>query len=174
MAIPDQSYAHTEPEPGSEGVGAPLKEKPLTWVLLAAKFGVSVNTVHTVWRKREDAPKECNYEVWAEYVKKHNLASQIRRLGGSELRDEKTKHEIELIKAKVAREQRRVIERGEVDQLLLHIATEGRTVLYNLMESELPPKLDGMGAAQMRPILREAADTIADRMAGLIERFKEQ
>lgn len=91
-----------------------------------------------------------------------------------DLKEENLRLDSELKKAKLAKEHRRVIDRDEVDKLFFHVSTMGRTELYQAMETELPPKLDGMGAAQMRPILREAADSIADRMAGLITRFQEQ
>ena len=122
------------------------------------------------WRKLPGAPQERDVVKWKAFVEQNQLG---KRLSGSALRDEETRHKIELLKSKIDREQRRVIDREEVNRLLLHVSTDGRTVLYQLMESELPPKLDGMAAAQMRPILREAADSIADRMAGLIERYKE-
>ena len=90
------------------------------------------------------------------------------------MRDEKTKHEIELLKAKLNRENRKVIDRDEVNKLLLHLATRGRTMLYQFLETEAPPKLDGLGAAEMRPILREMADSIADEMADLVREFEKQ
>lgn len=93
---------------------------------------------------------------------------------GQALKDEKTRHEIELLKAKLDREHRRVIDREEVNRLLLHLSTGARTELYQFMETEAPPKLDGMSAAQMRPLLREMADTICGKMADLIAQFKQQ
>jgi hypothetical protein len=138
--------------------------------MVAARYGVSVQTIK-VWRQKEGAPIQPDAELWDAFVKKHELGRGIRE--GS-LKDEKTRHEIELLKAKINREQRRVIDRDEVNQLLLHIATRSRTMLYQFLETELAPKLDGMSAVQMRPILRETADAIADMQADLVEQFEKQ
>jgi transcriptional regulator with XRE-family HTH domain len=171
MPNPSHSYTPTDDEPGSGGVGAPgLSVKPLTWEELAGKLGVTRQAM-AVWRKRADAPLGADPDQWADYVKKNELGG--RKIPGN-LKDEKTRHEIELLKSKVAREQRRVIDRDEVNQLLLHIATRSRTMLYQFLETELAPKLDGMSAVQMRPILRETADSIADMQADLVEQFQKQ
>jgi transcriptional regulator with XRE-family HTH domain len=171
MAHPSQSYAPNNDEPGSEGESvAGLVVKPLTWEELAGKLGVTRQAV-AVWRKRADAPLGADLDQWADYVKKNELGG--KKVAGT-LKDEKTRHEIELLKSKIAREQRRVIDRDEVNQLLLHIATRSRTMLYQFLETELAPKLDGMSAVQMRPILRETADSIADMQADLVEQFQKQ
>lgn len=172
MANPSQSYAPNNDEPGSEGVGMPaLGVKALTWEELAGKLGCTRQAI-AVWRKRADAPLGPDFEQWSEYLKKNDLGGRPKILGS--LKDEKTRHEIELLKAKLAREQRRVIDRDEVNQLLLHISTRSRTMLYQFLETELAPKLDGMSAVQMRPILRETADSIADMQADLIDQFEKQ
>lgn len=173
MGLPEQSYAPSGDEPGSDGSGVPaLKTKALTWGELAEKLGCSPAALK-IWRKRSDAPTEPDYEVWSLYVKKYDLGGSGKGIVGT-LKDEKTKHEIELLKAKINREHRRVIDRDEVNQLLLHIATRSRTMLYQYLETELAPKLDGMSAVQMRPILREVADSIADMQADLIDQFQKQ
>ena len=169
MANPSQSYGPSSDEPGSEGSGAGLREKPLTWTLLAGKLGVSVQAVFA-WRKRADAPDVPNFDRWVEYMAKHGLGGGAK--GASALKDEKTRHEIEILKARLAREKRTVIPAEEVQALLLHLSTQSRTVLYQFMETEAPPKLDGMSAAQMRPILREMADAICEKMGDLITDFE--
>jgi len=172
MGQSEQSYGAIKPELGSEPAkAAELKEQPLTWILLASKFGVSVQTIK-VWRVKEGAPVTPDFEAWQAFVKKEGLGTTIRGLAGSALKDEKTKHEIEILKAKLAREKRTVIPAEEVQALLLHLSTQSRTVLYQFMETEAPPKLDGMSAAQMRPILREMADSICEKMGDLITDFE--
>jgi len=136
---------------------------------LAAKFGVSVQTVK-VWRQKDGAPATTDLAEWEAFVKKEGLTTRV--LSGGLLKDEKTKHEIEILKARLAREKRTVIPADEVNSLLLHLSTQSRTVLYQFMETEAPPKLDGMSAAQMRPILREMADTICEKMGDLIADFE--
>lgn len=151
---------------------AALQERPLTWILLASKFGVSVQTIK-VWRERQGAPVTTNLTEWELFVKANKLGG-IKETAGGSLRDEKTRHEIELLKAKIAKEHRRVIDRDEVSQILLHISTRARTKLYQFLETEAPPKLDGLPAVSMRPILREMADSICDEMADIVGQFERQ
>lgn len=89
----------------------------------------------------------------------------------AELKEEKTKHEIALLKAKLDREEKRVYDADEVHRVFMHIGTDIKGEITRLMESELPPKLDGLPAVQMRPILRDATVTILNRVAGTVERF---
>src|SRR6478609_4782385 len=120
MPDPSQSYAPNSGEPGSGGSESPvLGVKPLTWEELAGKLGCTRQAI-AVWRKRADAPLATDFEQWSEYLKKNDLGGRTKVPGN--LKDEKTRHEIELLKAKVARENRRVIDRDEVNQLLLNIA----------------------------------------------------
>lgn len=170
MANPSQSYAPSSEPGGSDDAKRPeIKEQPLTWILLASKFGVSVQTMK-VWRQKEGAPVTTDFAEWEKFVKDSGLG--MKNIGGAVLKDEKTRHEIEILKARLAREKRTVIPAEEVQALLLHLSTQSRTVLYQFMETEAPPKLDGMSAAQMRPILREMADSICEKMGDLISDFE--
>jgi hypothetical protein len=123
-----------------------------------------------IWRQREGVSVTTDWGAWEEFVKKEGLG--LRGVGAATLKDEKTRHEIEILKARLAREKRTVIPADEVSALLLHLSTQSRTVLYQFMETEAPPKLDGMSAAQMRPILREMADSICEKMGDLIADFE--
>ena len=142
------------------------KPKELTWEGLAATLGVTRQSV-VKWRNLEGAPTDRDEVKWAAFMRERGLGKAT----GQELKDEKIRHEIELLKAKVDREHRKVIDRDEVNRLLVHIGTDFRTMLYQFLETEAPPKLDGMSAAQMRPILREMADSVLERAADTIKRF---
>ena len=144
--------------------------KPLSWDALAVEVGTTRQSL-VLWRKLPGAPTDRDPVKWKAFAKEQDLGGAR---SGNALKDEKTRHEIELLKAKLDREHRKVIDREEVNRLLLHLSTDGRTMLYQFLETELPPKLDGMAAVQMRPILREVADSIADRMADLIGQFEKQ
>ena len=149
--------------------------KQLSWEHLAGKLGVSRQGL-VLWRKLPDAPTDRDLAKWEAFIKERGLGVPGQRVGSTmaELKEEGLRLENEIKKAKLAREHRTVIDKGEVSQLLLHLSTDGRTMLYQFLETELPPKLDGMAAVQMRPILREVADSIADRMADLIGQFEKQ
>lgn len=166
----DANAARNDPD-ATAGGGAPdLKLKPLTWTLLASRLGVSSQTLRE-WRAKLGAPESTDWGAWDAFVKESGLGTKGF---GTPLKDEKLRHEIEILKARLAREHRQVIAREEVSRLLLHISTRGQTMLYQFLETEAPPKLAGMSAAQMRPILREMADEICEAMGGLIDEFDKQ
>jgi transcriptional regulator with XRE-family HTH domain len=142
---------------------------------LARRLGVQRGTLAN-WKQREGAPANRDVEAWLAFVEQNQLGLSGPKLGqlSKELKDDKLRHEIELLKARLAREQRAVIPAAEVNTLLLHVATSSRTLLYQFMETEAAPKLAGMDAAQMRPMLREMADTICEKMGDLIKDFEQQ
>lgn len=149
-----------------------VKVRGLTWVLLASRLGVSNQTL-TAWRAKPGAPTDTDPEAWEAFVREHGLGAKVES-GAALARRQKTELETELLKAKLAKEQRRVIDREEVSRLMLRIATEQRSLLYQLLETELPPKCDGMTAGQMRPIMRDAADAICEKMAPLVDQLLKQ
>ena len=145
----------------------PVESKTLSWSALAKALEITRATLD-VWRKIDGAPSGTDLAAWSSWAENN----RSRMAGSKELRDEKTRQEIALLKAKLDREHRKVIERDEVNRLLLHISSQQRTRLYQFMDSEAAPKLDGMSAVQMRPILREFADSLCDTMAALVEDFE--
>lgn len=145
------------------------KPKELSWDGLALALETTRQSL-VKWRSLPGAPTDRDVEKWKAFKAERGLGKAT----GQDLKDEKIRHEIELLKAKVDREHRKVIDRDEVNRLLVHIGTDFRTMLYQFLETEAPPKLDGQSAAQMRPILREMADSILERAAGTIERFNNQ
>ncbi len=147
----------------------PLKEKASTWVLIASRFNVSIQGLN-LWRAKPGAPLTPNPEEWDAFVAEHSLGSK-KESAASAARVEQLKLQNEVIRANLAKIQRRVLDREEISRLFLRIATEQRAMLYQFAETELPPKLDGMTSAQMRPILRDAADAICDRMAPLVDQL---
>lgn len=91
----------------------------------------------------------------------------------AELKEEKLRWETELLQTKVAREKRKAVDKAEVDRLLLHLGTRIKTILYERLETEAPPKLDGLPASAQRPILRSMADEVIDEMADIIDKFED-
>jgi len=83
--------------------------------------------------------------------------------GGDEMKAAKLAEIIsrtELNKLKKADLEGRMIPIDEVKDLLAKLASGVRTKLYSLMESTLPPKLEGRDILEVRKILRESADEI--------------
>ena len=147
----------------------------MSWDALAKKLGVSRQAV-VLWRKLDGAPESRDVPSWEAFVAKNglNVNGQGKPTDMRQLKEEKLVLDIALTQAKLNRENRKVIERDEVNRLLVHIGAEFRTNLYQFLETEAPPKLDGMSSAQMRPILREMADAILARAADTIARFNNQ
>lgn len=63
---------------------------------------------------------------------------------------------------------RKLVNRDDVDALLLQISSRQRVALYQKLETELPVKLDGLPAGAIRGVLRATADEICDVMADLV------
>ena len=131
-----------------------------TWTTLSAKPGFPKKT-------------ENGYDVAAclEW-KAANVKDRAPSGSLTDLKGEKLKEEVRLLRLKSAAQERKLIDRDEVRRLLLNISTRQRTILYEKFESDLPPKLDGQPATEARRLLQEAADSICDAMAGLVEEFE--
>jgi hypothetical protein len=152
-----------------------MSEQSKTWVQLAEQIGFSTKTLRD-WRRMDNAPTDTDVAKWLEFIKANGLGTAGNRVDASreELLKEKLRKEIERFDLQNDKLKRKVIDRDEVNTLLHHIATTARTELYQFLETEAPPKLDGLPAAAQRPILREMADVIADRMQDMVRRFYDE
>ena len=146
--------------------------KELTWDEVASALGCDRRALQ-VWRKRPDAPQGKDVAAWLAYRDANGLGESGPKLGYKELREAKLVEEVELLRIKKAKENRRMIDRAEVDELLHHVAAQQRSRLYQYLETELPPKCEGLTAAQLRPIFRGVADDLCDQMAVLVDKWKE-
>lgn len=149
------------------------EQKEPTWAEVAAALGCDQRAL-LAWRKREDAPAGKDIPAWLAYRDANGLGESGPKLGYKELREAKLVEEVELLRIKKAKENRKMIERDEVDQLLHHVAAQQRSRLYQYLETELPPKCEGLSAAQLRPIFRGVADDLCDQMAVLVDKWKEE
>lgn len=144
--------------------------KDQTWAEVAAALGCDLRNLQ-IWRKRPDAPTGKDIPAWLAYRDANGLGESGPKMAYKELREAKLVEEVALLKIKKAKEERRMIDRDEVDELLHHIAANQRSRLYQYLETELPPKCEGLTAAQLRPIFRAAADDVCDQMAALVARW---
>jgi hypothetical protein len=85
----------------------------------------------------------------------------------------KTNAQAAILEIQLAEAERRSIPREEVERLLLHLAALSRATLYQLLENELPPRCEGLTAAQLRPIFRESADKVADTLSDGFKKWNE-
>jgi hypothetical protein len=72
----------------------------------------------------------------------------------------------------IAREERKSVDRGEVDAMLLNVASLQKAVLYPALERELPAKAEGKTAVEIAVIGREIADRICETLSGAVESWK--
>jgi hypothetical protein len=147
--------------------GTTLQSDGISWAALAKELGVARDTV-VQWRKRPDAPAGRDVSEWKAYVDKNGLGESGPKMAFKELREEKLKREIQLQDLAIAAKKRKMIDREEVNRLLHHIAAQQRSALYQKAETELPPKLDGLPASEIRVQLRNMADELCDIMATLV------
>jgi hypothetical protein len=148
---------------------------PLNITQLAKVLGTTRHSL-AAWMKRPDAPRGMDVQTWRTYVERSGLGAAGPKVAQSSasLRDQKTAKEVELLDLKIAKEKRKLIPAEDVDRLHLFVATRAKSKLYQSLETEAPPKLDGLSAAEQRPILRGIADSIADEMADLFAEFNKQ
>ena len=148
-------------------------QKEPTWAEVAAALGCDQRALLT-WRKREDAPQGKDVAAWTEYRDANGLGESGPKLAYKELREEKLRREIKLADISIAIKERRMIDRAEVDELLHHVAAQQRSRLYQYLETELPPKCEGLSASQLRPIFRGVADDLCDQMSVLVEKWRSE
>ena len=110
--------------------------KKLTWEELAEACGVTRQSI-VRWKHLEGAPHGRDVGEWKEFIKTRTLKD------GGNLKEEKLKWEIELLRNRDARDKRLVIPADEVNTLLLHLSTQSRTILYQFMETEARPSWMG-------------------------------
>ena len=141
-----------------------------SWKEIASTLGYSRNAVYA-WRKLDGAPQTPDLEAWKAFVAEHDLGVVGNRASKTReglLVEELTK-ENRLLDLRIAKEERRSVDRSEVDALLLHVATMQKTVLFPAMERELPPRAEGKTASEISVIGREIADRCCAVMASAIE-----
>ena len=101
------------------------------------------------------------------YYREHNQRTKEKLVN---TKDDKTQKEIRLLDMKIAREERRTVERAEVNTLLLHVASQQKAVLFPALEREFPGKVVGRTASEISAQGR----ALADRLCEIFQREVEQ
>lgn len=145
------------------------------WTELAQILGVTRQSIF-LWRKLPEAPDVADPERWKEFVAFAGLGVSGNRV--SESREELLKANLEkknrLLDLQIAKEERTVVDREDINSLLLHIAALAKSILYPALERELPPRAEGRTAVEIGILGREFADRICDQMARDIEVWAEK
>lgn len=149
-------------------------ENGMTWAKLAIKLGVSVVALRQ-WRELPEAPEVPDVDRWKAFVEMSGLGVVGNRVGAGreELLKENLVKKNRLLDLEIAAKEKKVVDRAEVDALLLHISTLAKTTLYPALERELPPKAEGRTAAEISLLGRQLADRICDQMSRDIEVWAE-
>ncbi len=66
----------------------------------------------------------------------------------------------------------RMVQIDDVDRLMVHLISRVKSTLYFSLTAELPGKLAGLDAVEIRMRLRATADHILGTMAPIVEEFK--
>lgn len=85
-----------------------------------------------------------------------------------------TKERITRLKRENAQAARNLVLVADVDRLLLQIASRQRALLLQATENDLPARIEGLTAAQIRPIMRTVTDGLCEAMATLVQEFEWQ
>lgn len=101
------------------------------------------------------------------YYREHNQRTKEKLVN---TKDDKAQKEIRLLDMKIAREERRTVERAEVNTLLLHVASQQKAVLFAALEREFPGKVVGRTASEISAQGR----ALADRLCEIFQREVEQ
>ena len=101
------------------------------------------------------------------FYREHNQRTKEKLVN---TKDDKTQKEIRLLDMKIAREERRTVERAEVNTLLLHVASQQKAVLFAALEREFPGKVVGRTASEISAQGR----ALADRLCEIFQREVEQ
>lgn len=134
---------------------------------LAAALGITTKTLRS-WREKygDAAPTGRDLASWKAFVEQEGLGGASNRVsrGREHWLTRSAAARARLLELEEERVRGETVKRVDVDRLHLTIASRQRTLLIQHLETELPPKLDGLPAAEMRVHLRATVDAICEVM----------
>lgn len=143
---------------------------------LARALGFSAPAL-SQWRTKypDDAPQGFEVAEWQAFIKRHELGQVGNRVSGSreELLRAKLAEEIKQLRIKNAQAVRELIAQKDVDAFLLYVGARLKSALYQ-MTSELPPKLAGQEAPDIRRMMREHADIVCLAMQAMHDEWRKE
>jgi len=118
-------------------------------------------------------PIDGKYQFWPtmrgllKYYREKNTRTKE---GAGDSKKRKTEVETKILEIKLAREERRSIERSEVNKLFLHVASQQKAVLFAALEREYPGKVVGRTASEISLAGRQ----LGDRLCAIFTREADQ
>ena len=136
-------------------------------------MGVDEKTMR-LWQQRDDAPQTADFGVWSEYVQLHGLAMQVTRKSYADLREEKIKEEIELLRLKKRKEEGKAISMEDALSYLGRLAAKWDQLLTQKLDVETPARLQGKDIVAARAEALAIHDEIREVCnAGIVAAGKE-
>jgi hypothetical protein len=162
-------------KPAAEGSAeVPL---PSLEAVAIALGGYSVRALYQWREKYPDAPKGNVLSEWQAFRGKHKLGAMGNNRVSKSREDvltEKAIAETRLTLIKIAKEERKVIPADEVDSFLLFLASRVKSALYQVFQTEMPPKTATREVAEVRALNREGCDAICLSMQTALEDWQKE
>jgi hypothetical protein len=122
------------------------------------------------WKAQHaDHPTSLDVDEWRAWIDGKGLGKRGHHRADSmvELDARKRRAEVRLLEIKIAKEERALIPANDVDTFLLFLASRLKSSLYQMFQTELPPKLAGQEVAEIRRMARESCDVLMLSMSHL-------
>ena len=152
-------------------------EKPAkNYATIAEALGVTVRSI-TNWREKfPDAPQTMLVSDWQAFKKRRKLGFTNNRVGKDResILVDKAAAETRLIRIKIAKEERKLIDAELVENFHLFAAARLKSAIYQLFATELPPKTANSELSDVRKINREACDALCLSMQATFDQWREE
>ncbi len=114
------------------------------------------------WELRPDAPKERDVETWRAYIEAQALAKGATGKSYAELKEDKLREEIDLLRLKKSKEEGRTVAVENVRDYLSRLAAKWDQLLLQKLEVEIPARLLGKTIVEARAEARAVHDEIRE------------
>jgi hypothetical protein len=139
----------------------------------ATELGVDEKTLRN-WQKLPGWPKHGTTAERQAFIEANHLAKGMTRRGYAELREEKIKEEIDLLRIKKRREEGNSLAIEDVRGFLRRLSASWDQLLTQKLETEIPARLQGKDIVAARAEARAVHDEIREVCnAGLVGAEKE-
>lgn len=143
------------------------------WGTLAKQLRVSRTAIFN-WKKLPGAPEEANFEAWRDFVAAEGLGISGNRVGKKRetLLEGRAEKQNRLLDLQIAKEERKYVERAEVNKLLLAVSSRQKAQLYAALEREYPGKVVGRTVSEISVLGRELADRLCEIFQQPVEQWQ--
>lgn len=91
-----------------------------------------------------------------------------------ELNESKAESESKILRLKLAKEEKKSVDKSEVNALFLHVSTLQKTILYTKLERELAGRTVGRTAGEISAVGRSVADELAEIFTSEVAKWNEE